>query len=126
MLNEPPMADYEVLFDDQNVWQNGQTSTSGPVIININTVNVNNDSGYVGSGYTGYTGELYSNKSRAIALILALFFGYFGAHCFYAGRVGRGLLFLFTFGLLGFGWVWDIIMILIGRFRDGAGWLIVT
>ena len=121
MANTPPMADYEVLINDPNAWPAGQTSTNGPVVININTVNVNTD-----TGYPTYTGELYSNKSRAVALVLALFFGFFGAHCFYAGRVGRGLLFLFTLGLFGWGWLWDIVMIIFGRFRDGAGWLIVT
>lgn len=119
MLNEPPMADYEVLTDDQTGWPYQQTGAGVPVVININTVNVNTGPGY-------YTGELYSNKSRAATLILALFFGIFGAHCFYVGRIGRGVLFFFTLGLFGFGWVWDIIMIAMGRYRDGAGWLIVT
>lgn len=37
---------------------------------------------------------------------------------FYVGKTGMGLLYLFTFGLFGFGWLIDIIMIAVGSFRD--------
>ena len=121
-MPKPKMAEYEVLDDNWGAQVAEATGANGPVVININTVNVNNG-GYVNSGYNG---ELYSNKSRAATLILALIFGVFGAHCFYVGRIGRGILFFFTLGLFGFGLMWDIIMIALGRYRDGAGWLIVT
>ena len=40
-------------------------------------------------------------KSKVIAYILWLFLGIFGAHNFYLGRIKWGLLYLFTFGLVG-------------------------
>ena len=42
---------------------------------------------------------VYSKKSKAAALILCIFLGYFGVHYFYVGKTGTGLLYLFTFGL---------------------------
>lgn len=62
-----------------------------------------------------------SHKSRSTALILCIFCGFFGLHNFYVGKYGRGFLYLLTFGLFGFGWFFDIIKILFGRFRDQYG-----
>ncbi len=63
----------------------------------------------------------YSGKSRVAALLLCIFFGELGIHYFYVGRVGMGLLYLFTLGGFGIGWIIDIIRILCGTFRDGQG-----
>ena len=51
-------------------------------------------------------------------LLLCWFLGVFGAHRFYAGRIGTGFLWLFTLSLLGLGWLFDMILILFGAFRD--------
>lgn len=51
-------------------------------------------------------------KDKWVAFVLCFFFGIFGAHCFYEGRVGAGLLRLFTVGLFGIGWLVDLITIL--------------
>lgn len=42
-------------------------------------------------------------------LCLCLFLGWLGVHKFYAGKTGMGFLYLFTFGLFGFGWIIDSI-----------------
>lgn len=49
--------------------------------------------------------------NKTVALILCIFLGYFGAHKFYEGKTGMGILYLFTVGLCGIGWVIDIIII---------------
>jgi TM2 domain-containing membrane protein YozV len=49
----------------------------------------------------------------------------FGAHRFYAGKVGTGLLQLFTFGGFGIWWLVDMIMIIVGAFTDSEGEKIV-
>ena len=64
----------------------------------------------------------YSSKNRIVALIICIFFGEFGIHYFYAGKIGTGLLYMFTFGLFGIGWVIDIIRIACGTFRDKRGY----
>lgn len=62
-----------------------------------------------------------SPKSKTTALLLCIFLGYFGAHYFYVGRIGKGLVFFFTVGWLGIGWLIDIFVILGGGFRDSGG-----
>ena len=42
------------------------------------------------------------------AWLLLTFLGYLGAHRFYMGKIVTGLLWLFTGGLLGFGWLYDL------------------
>ena len=62
-----------------------------------------------------------SDKSRFFALILCVFGGFFGLHQFYVGNVGKGLLYFFTVGLFGIGWILDILSLLGGSFRDNVG-----
>lgn len=50
-------------------------------------------------------------KSTAYILWCGCFLGLFGLHRLYAGRIGSGLLWLFTAGLLGFGQLIDLFMI---------------
>ena len=49
-----------------------------------------------------------------VALLLCIFLGEFGAHKFYEGKIGMGILYLCTCGLCGIGWIIDIIA-LIGK-----------
>lgn len=58
-----------------------------------------------------------SNKNKDIALLLCIFGGIFGLHQFYFGNIGKGVLYLFTGGILGIGWIMDIIRILNGSFE---------
>jgi hypothetical protein len=62
-----------------------------------------------------------STKSKTTTLLLAIFLGYFGIHRFYVGKVGTGLIWLFTWGIFGVGWIVDIIMIATGSFNDSHG-----
>lgn len=69
------------------------------------------------SGY-GYGGN-YANAApgetvcdKWVAFLLCFFLGGFGAHKFYEGKIGMGILYLFTGGLFGIGWLVDWIMIL--------------
>ena len=64
------------------------------------------------------TKPLVSDKSKSAALLLCFFLGFFGAHLFYAGRWKKGLLYLFTAGLFGFGWLIDIFVIGANKFKD--------
>ena len=66
------------------------------------------------------TGVEISAKSKMVALILSIFFGGLGIHRFYVGKIGSGVLWFFTGGLFMIGWIYDIIKIATGTFRDGA------
>ncbi|HKD10672.1 MAG TPA: TM2 domain-containing protein [Thermoanaerobaculia bacterium] len=59
-----------------------------------------------------------SEKRELPALLLCLFFGIFGVHRFYVGKVGTGLLMLLTCGGLGIWWLIDLLVILLGGFTD--------
>ncbi len=48
------------------------------------------------------------NCDYSVAWILLVFLGVFGAHRFYLGKLGTGLLWLVTLGLFGFGWLYDL------------------
>lgn len=75
------------------------------------TINVNNNA----------NGLAYVPKNKWVAFFLCLFFGCFGVHRFYVRKTGTGIIWLFTFGLGGIGWLVDLIMILVGAFRDNMG-----
>lgn len=62
-----------------------------------------------------------SDKRKSTALWLCICLGLFGAHYFYVGRIGKGLLYLCTAGLFAFGWLIDIFVILNGTFKDAVG-----
>jgi TM2 domain-containing membrane protein YozV len=47
-------------------------------------------------------------KTTGAAYLWWLFLGGFGAHKFYLGRPGMGVLYLCTFGLLWVGLIWDL------------------
>jgi len=62
-----------------------------------------------------------SDKSRLAALLLCFFLGVFGIHRFYVGKVGTGILQLFTLGLLGIWTLIDFVIIIVGAFSDSQG-----
>lgn len=61
---------------------------------------------------------LISPLHRWVAFLLCFFVGYLGIHRFYAGKIGTGVLYLFTCGLFGIGWLVDLILIACGSFTD--------
>ncbi len=59
-----------------------------------------------------------SEKSRGVAAVLCFFLGALGIHRFYVGKIGTGLLWMFTAGLFGIGAFIDFIIIICGSFKD--------
>ena len=68
-----------------------------------------------------FSGIGYIHKKKWVAFFLCLFLGYLGVHRFYVGKIGTGIIWMFTAGFFGIGWVLDLIFILFGGFRDKAG-----
>jgi len=62
-----------------------------------------------------------SDKKKITALLLCIFGGALGLHHFYVGNIGKGILYIFTAGLFGIGWIIDIVKICTGSFRDNVG-----
>jgi hypothetical protein len=59
-----------------------------------------------------------SDRSRGVALILGSAIGVFGAHRFYTGKIATGILQLATVGGFGIWWLYDMILLISGSFRD--------
>jgi len=62
-----------------------------------------------------------SPRSRGVALVLASLGGVFGLHRFYAGRIESGIWMAVTLGGLGMWWVYDMVTLIAGEFRDAEG-----
>ena len=83
-----------------------QLSQGQPNIVIQNT-NTNTNTNINAAGRRG------KRCSKWTAFFLCLFLGFLGAHKFYEGKTGQGILYLLTFGLAGIGWIIDIIAILL-------------
>lgn len=75
------------------------------------TIVINNDNINTNTNVNAVPGARMKNKWTAFCL--CLFLGFFGAHKFYEGKTGMGILYLFTGGLCGIGWIIDTISILL-------------
>ena len=59
--------------------------------------------------------------NRVGLALICFFFGVFGIHRFVVGKIGTGLIWLFTGGVFGIGALVDFIMILCGTFTNSKG-----
>ena len=62
-----------------------------------------------------------SDSQWVVTLLLAFLLGVIGAHRFYVGKTGTGILMLLTFGGLGIWLLIDLILIITGQFTNKAG-----
>lgn len=76
------------------------------IVINNSNMNSNVNANVNGA----LVGRKICNKW--VSLILCILLGFVGAHKFYEGKGGMGILYIFTMGLFGIGWFIDIISIL--------------
>ena len=65
-----------------------------------------------------------SDRSRTLTALLAFFFGVFGAHRFYVGKIGTAVAQLLTIGGFGIWSLIDFLIILFGEFTDAEGFKI--
>ena len=90
------------------VYQNQQQQQQQPQQIVINNTNTNaNANMNINGAVRGI-----NPKNKWTAFLLCLFLGYFGAHKFYEGKIALGIVYIFTFGLFGIGWIIDLIALL--------------
>ena len=73
-------------------------------------INNANNNANVNTNMNGFMGMKLCNKW--VSFFLCLFLGFFGAHKFYEGKAGMGIVYLFTGGLFGIGWFIDLISII--------------
>lgn len=92
----------------KQVQQLKQEQSQPQVVINNTNTNTVNASANANAG----GGPMGRPKNKWVALCLCIFLGMLGAHKFYEGRVGMGILYLFTGGLFTIGIIIDVISIL--------------
>jgi hypothetical protein len=59
-----------------------------------------------------------SKRSRGVALLLSFFGGFFGLHRFYVDKPGTAIAMLVTFGGCGVWYLYDLVLVAAGEFRD--------
>lgn len=67
---------------------------------------------------------LVSSKSKITTAVLCIVLGWFGVHRFYVGKIGTGLIQLFTFCCYGIWAIIDLINLLHDKFEDKDGKII--
>lgn len=82
-----------------------ESSNQPNIVINNSNNNVNTNTNQMG-------GPIGKAKNKWVALLLCFFIGFFGAHKFYEGKIGMGIIYLFTAGLFGIGVFVDFIVLL--------------
>lgn len=80
-----------------------QSNAQPPINIVINNENTNTNTA---------AQRMPVAKNKWVAFLLCLFLGEFGAHKFYERKYLLGVLYIFTFGLFGIGWLVDVIALL--------------
>ena len=84
----------------------GANAAQPQIIINNDNINTNTNTNNVNAGGRG------KEKNKWVALLLCFFLGFVGGHKFYEGKVGIGILYLFTAGLCVIGVLIDFITLL--------------
>ena len=79
--------------------------TQPQVVVNNTNTNTNVNTNVA-------AGALKRPRDKWVAFLLCLFLGFVGAHKFYEGKVGMGILYILTVGLFGIGWIVDCIALL--------------
>ena len=113
-----PYCNSEIEYPDSNKQVIIQNIYNGPA--------PNQQPQYAPPQYTpqqpyNYQQNYVNQKDKWVALLLCIFVGVFGVHNFYVGKHFKGLLYLFTHGIFGIGWIIDIISIATGNFTDSKG-----
>jgi TM2 domain-containing membrane protein YozV len=62
-----------------------------------------------------------SERSRSVALVLGVLGGWAGLHRFYTGRTESGIYMAITLGGLGVWWLYDMVVLVAGEFKDVEG-----
>lgn len=89
-----------------------QAPTQQPVIINNNNIVTSNNNNNNNNNASRVYVPRGKRKDKWTAFLLCLFFGIFGGHKFYEGKIGMGILYMCTGGLACVGWIVDLVVLL--------------
>lgn len=97
---------YVPIVEEEKKSKKEEPAAQPTIVIHNDNTNVNNNVNNLNAVLAHHA------KNKWVAFCLCLFLGFFGAHKFYEGKIGMGVLYLLTFGLLGIGWIVDCIILL--------------
>jgi TM2 domain-containing membrane protein YozV len=63
----------------------------------------------------------FSPKKRSMVILLCIFFGLFGVHRFYLGKIGTGIIMILTLGGFGIWAIVDFFIAIFGDYKDSNG-----
>ena len=93
--------------------QQQQQTQMPPQPINVNVSNVNTNANINTNLNQNMIGGMHGRpKNKWVSLVLCFFIGFFGAHKFYEGKIGMGILYILTVGLFMVGVIIDFIRLL--------------
>lgn len=92
--------------------QQGGGAATPQIVINNDNANNNVNANTNTNTVTASAVATGKTKNKWVSFVLCLFLGFLGAHKFYEGKIGMGILYLFTVGLFGVGVIIDLIVIL--------------
>ena len=87
--------------------QSVQSQSTPTIIINNTNTNTNTN-----TNVNGDVAARVREKNKWVAFFLCLFLGLLGVHKFYEGKIGMGILYIFTAGLFAIGWIVDLIVLI--------------
>jgi len=94
-------------------------------LANHNTSPINNVPYIAPNNRNNYRPTNFNKKEGncdwIVTLLLCFFLGEFGAHRFYTGHIGIGIVQFLTAGGCGIWWLVDLIMIIVGSYKDANG-----
>lgn len=89
-----------------------QVETPAGAAGTVPNIVINNSNANANANFNANMAMIFPPKNKWVALALCFFLGVFGAHKFYEGKIGMGILYLLTFGLFGIGVFIDFIVLL--------------
>lgn len=87
-------------------FKQSSAASTPQIVINNDNNNLNTNTNTVNAAINAKL------KNKWVAFVLCFFLGFLGAHKFYEGKIGMGILYIFTVGLFGVGVIIDLIVIL--------------
>lgn len=122
LWNEETLSEeiYEWVFAEGSLWDESRIDMLARRLMIENSRSKRFYTDEQGNCYVLKSGSfrLASPQSSEAMFYLTLFGGVLGIHRFYSGKIFSGLIYLFTGGLMGIGWLLDVLCLFLGIQKD--------
>ena len=121
IIKNPKKAIYNKVYNKTTFGINDIVKTTNTIASRSNkksSINCGGKIDMIGNEKNSTNGNQKSIKSAVVNLIIVYFLGIFGVHKFINKDKKMGLIYLFTLGIFGFGWIYDIVIAIIEVFKE--------